>query len=148
MEDNLPLLRDIHLPADVSAFPPGYGWFVLIAVTCATYFIYKFSKAWYIKSKKLYALRLLKNAPENNIQTVRLASEILRRICRLKFPEAVSLSGTDWLNFLNTHSKNKLKGKAADLLLYAPYMAQSKNFKEPDFEEVRLFIQKWIGENL
>ena len=30
MEQNLPELRDIHLPEGVSAFPPAYGWWVIL----------------------------------------------------------------------------------------------------------------------
>ena len=30
MPDNLPELRDIHLPDGVSAFPPAYGWWVVL----------------------------------------------------------------------------------------------------------------------
>ena len=29
MNDNLPELRDIHLPEGISAFPPAYGWYVI-----------------------------------------------------------------------------------------------------------------------
>ena len=30
MEQNLPELRDIHLPDGVSPFPPAYGWWVIL----------------------------------------------------------------------------------------------------------------------
>lgn len=30
MEQNLPELRDIHLPEGVSAFPPASGWWVIL----------------------------------------------------------------------------------------------------------------------
>ena len=29
-ENNLPELRDIHLPDGVSAFPPAYGWWIML----------------------------------------------------------------------------------------------------------------------
>lgn len=31
--DNLPELRDIHVPDGVSAFPPAYGWWVVWPVS-------------------------------------------------------------------------------------------------------------------
>ena len=31
MQDNLPELRDIHLPESIPAFPPAYGWWVILA---------------------------------------------------------------------------------------------------------------------
>lgn len=148
MEENLPLLKDIHLPPEVSLFPPGYGWFLIVIGLLGAFLIYKISKSLYIQSKKYYALKLLANAPEDNLQTIRLASELLRRVCKLKFPEAVSLSGKAWIDFLNTHTKIPLKDKPAELLIYAPYIAQTHNFAPADFKAVRLFIQKWIGENL
>ena len=35
LDNNLPELRDIHLPDGVSAFPPAYGWWVILATIIA-----------------------------------------------------------------------------------------------------------------
>lgn len=66
MPDNLPELRDIHLPDGVSAFPPAYGWWVILALIIGFLLLYYLVRLARIKSKKLYALHLLENINCNN----------------------------------------------------------------------------------
>lgn len=150
MPDNLPELRDIHLPEGVSAFPPAYGWWVLLGILIGMVLLYRLIKIVRLKSKKLYALRLLSEITCNNsMRSAASMSAILRRICVYKYPQAAVLNGRDWIKFLNAHSKTKLKGKTADLLLNAPYMPEGEGkFEIADVVSLRLFCQKWIGENL
>ena len=141
MNENLPELRDIHLPDGVSAWPPAYGWWVILLGIVAVVIR---------KSKKLYALHLLKDIHCNNsIHSAADMSAILRRICVYKYKEASVLMGKEWLSFLNEHSKHKLEGKAAQLLLDAPYIQPgAKGYRTEDVAALRLFCQQWIGENL
>lgn len=151
MPDNLPELRDIHLPEGVSAFPPGYGWFVIAAVLISLFFLGKIIKLARQKSQKLYALRLLGRLSLDKYLAAAVGmSEILRRICVYKYPSAASLSGQDWIEFLNAHSKTKMTKKTADLLLNAPYMPETgeKDFSVADALKLKEFCKKWIGENL
>lgn len=93
--DNLPELRDIHLPSDgVSIFPLAYGWWGLLLLAIAMIFAVKII-CWFRKnSKRIYALYLLKkNASENSASAAVKMSELLRRICISRYPEAVSYSG-------------------------------------------------------
>ncbi len=150
MDDNLPELRDIHLPDGVSIWPPAYGWWVvlggiILALVCHRLFFYIRSK-----SKKLYALHLLQNIHCNNsINSVVQMSEILRRICIYKYKEAAVLMGEEWLNFLNSHCQKKLKGKTARLLLEAPYLPpNTKGYTSADVISIREYCREWIGENL
>ncbi len=150
MSDNLPELRDIHIPQDVSNFPLGYGWLVLLCTILGGIILYKLIRIAIIKSRKLYALRLLKNIPLANIQkSASNMSEILRRICVYKYPEALVLSGNDWIAFVNSKSKAKLDGKTAELLANAPYMPKnSTTYNVEDLAKLKSFCIKWIGENL
>ena len=151
MPDNLPELRDIHLPEGVSAFPPAYGWFVIAAVLIGLFFLGKLIKLARQKSKKLYALRLLERLPIDKYLSAAVGmSEILRRICVYKYPSAASLSGREWIEFLNAHGKTKMSKKTAELLLNAPYMPETgeKDFSVNDALELKEFCKKWIGENL
>lgn len=150
MPDNLPELRDIHLPDGVSAFPPAYGWWVILVIIIGGILLYHFIKVIRIKSKKLYALRLLNNINCNNsLRAAAGMSEILRRICVYKYPQAAVLSGQQWIDFLNLHTRNKLSSQSAQLLLNAPYMPEGKGgFEIADVVSLRIFCQKWIGENL
>lgn len=148
--DNLPELRDIHLASGVSIWPPAYGWWVLLLVLLGLIALVELIMILRRKSKKLYALRLLREIHCNNtVAAVVEMSALLRRICVFKYPEAATLAGQEWLKFLNQHSKNKLEGKAAQLLLNAPYMQpQAKGFHASDVVRLRQFCTAWIGENL
>ena len=149
MQDNLPQLRDIHLPDGVSAWPPAYGWFVLTGALILTIILIRLALILRRKSKKRYALRLLQNFPENNMRAAVEMSEILRRICVLKYKNAASLFGQNWIDFLNGKTKRPLKDKTARLLLDAPYTSSaSQTYTAEDIAALRTFCQNWIGENL
>lgn len=148
--DNLPELRDIHIPEGVSAFPPAYGWWVLLLSILAIYVLLRLFALLRRKSKKRYAKRLLKKiVTDSPVAAAAQMSEVLRRICVYKYPEATASSGKDWLDFLNFHSKKKLGGKAAELLLNAPYIPQdTKAYSKQEAEDLKTFCLEWIGENL
>ena len=150
MESNLPELRDIHLPDGVSVFPPAYGWWVLLAGVILLFLLYELWLVIRRKSKKRYALRLLENVqPERVVDSARQISEILRRICVYKYPQAAVLYGREWIEFLKGHSKTPLDGREAKFLLDAPYMAVATTSYYPeDVEQLRKFCHRWIGENL
>ena len=66
-----------------------------------------------------------------------------------KYKEAAAMLGTDWIAFLNQKSKTPLNETSAELLINAPYIPQeSRTYTVQDLENLRLFCQKWIGENL
>ena len=150
MPDNLPELRDIHIPHDISNFPLGDGWLVVLVTLLMVWSTYKLIRLIIAKSKKIYARRLLKNIAVDNVQKSASAmSEILRRICVHKYPEAMVLSGNDWVNFLNSKCKTKLDGKTAELLANAPYMPKNSTAYNKDYlAKLKNFCIKWIGENL
>lgn len=150
MEDNLPELRDIHLPEGVSMFPPAYGWGVILASIIAIFIVIELALLIRRKSKKLYAMRLIKQVNNQNIVDSALQmSEILRRICVYKYKSAASLFGKEWIEFLNQHTKLKLEGKAVNLLIDAPYIAKNtKTYNAEDAVVLQNFCKNWIGENL
>ena len=149
MPDNLPELRDIHLPEGVSLYPLGYGWWVIlcsILVCVASFYLIRFAVK---KSKKYYALKLLNKIDiRHPVQAAISISEILRRICIYKYPQAITLSDKEWIDFLNSKSKIKLETNAAALLRDAPYMPANKVSDGNHIKELKIFCQKWIGENL
>ena len=150
MPDSLPELRDIHLPEGVSAFRPAYGWWVILAALFGVLILYRLFFLLRRKSKKLYALRLLNKTQNDSLFAAAQMSEILRRICVYKYPEAAALDGQRWLDFLTHHSKkNALSKSAAALLLNAPYMPEDRHdFAAAAIVALRDFCRRWIGENL
>lgn len=149
--DNLPELRDIHLPEDgISFFPPAYGWWLLPLLVAALFVAVRFV-LWLRKtSKRVYARRLLKkNAAQNTLAAAVCMSELLRRICVSRYPEAVSLTGKNWTDFLNNRTSRKLPEKTAQLLETAPYLpADSTMFSAAEVADLRQFCLAFIGDNL
>ena len=148
--DNLPELRDIHLPDGVSVFPLSYGWWLIIFIILLAPYLVHLLLQIHRAGKKLYALRFLSNiSTDNPVIFAIKVSELLKRICLHKYPEAVNLFGNQWIEFLNRHTEKALEKRAGDLLKDAPYIAKdSKSYGEEEVNELRRFCVKWIGENL
>lgn len=149
--DNLPELRDIHLPGyDVSIFPLARGWWFLLALLVGGWIFIKVFRILRRQSAKLYARKLMQQLQDrNDLQTAVEISEILRRICLRKYPTAACLSDNAWIEFLNQKSSFKLNETAADLLKKAPFLpAQNQSVEKKELDQIKQFCQHWIGENL
>ncbi|MBQ8751245.1 MAG: DUF4381 domain-containing protein [Alphaproteobacteria bacterium] len=148
--NNLVEIRDIYIPKDVSIFPLAYGWWVILFAIVILFVLLKFI-LWGIKtSKRLYALKKLKQINnENPIVFAIEVSELLRRICNVKYKEASVLHGNEWINFLNEHTKNNLSKKTSELLMYAPFIDKNeKKYSQKEVLELSNFCKQWIGDNL
>jgi hypothetical protein len=149
--DNLPELRDIHLPLQgVSAFPPAKGWWIVLVLLVGSFLLMKLFFRIRRSSAKIYARHLLqKITATTDLAAVVQISELLRRICLRRYPTAVALFGKDWIRFLNEKSSQKIEGKIADLLVNAPFMPTADNSVTPDdVAALKRFCAVWIGENL
>lgn len=149
--NDLPLLRDIHLPDEgISFFPPAIGWWLIVLFLVSVVFIYKIVGWLRRTSAKLYARHLLQPLKRgHDIKSAVKMSEILRRICIRKYPEAVAYFGDEWINFLLKKSHKTLSSQTADLLKNAPFMPEdSNNYTAKDVDDLWLFCYEWIGENL
>jgi hypothetical protein len=86
---------------------------------------------------------------ENQIKAAADMSEILRRICISKYPEAAVKKGNEWVNFIHSHCKNKMSNKTAELLINSPYIpCENHTYTSKEVDELQAFCQQWIGENL
>ncbi len=130
-ENPLDKLRDIHLPEPIDSFPYAPGWWILLGILLlvAGYFVYQ-------KIKYERAIRLLKPA-RKEISTLRAISDsalnshsvsqllaLLKRVCLIYFPrnQVASISGAQWLQFLNKQSEANFFSEAEiDLVGNAPY---------------------------
>lgn len=148
--DNLPELRDIHIPDGVSAFPPAYGWWIVLLIILLFPLIIRLFKTARQKSRKFYALSIVnKINGENAVIGAVKISELLKRICLYKYPEAVNMFGKEWIEFLKSHTKQHISEKAAELLSNAPYIAKdSAKYDKGNLNELKEYTKKWIGENL
>lgn len=149
--DNLPQLRDIHLPEDgVSIFPLAYGWWGILIAVFLVYLAAIFFVWLRRASAKIYARHLLADANDDNpVRAATQMSEILRRICVRKYPDAVALSGKKWIEFLNSKSKLQIDDEAAKLLNDAPFAREGDvRYQKDKLYRLRQFCYVWIGENL
>ena len=149
--DNLPELRDIHLPSEgVSVFPLAYGWWAVLVGIVAFLLLIKIILIIRRQSKKLYAKYLLnKYAKEDNLNAAIAMSEILRRICLKKYPQAVAYTGKEWIDFLQSKTKHTLSEKLSIMIQTAPYRDKNDTtFEARDIADLRKFCFDWVGENL
>lgn len=149
--DNLDGLRDIHLPAEgVPFFPPAIGWWGLLALLIAAAMMVHLVRSVRKTSTKMYALNLLEPLKNQmSLAAVVKMSEILRRVCIYKYPDAVSLFGDDWIDFLNSKSKNKMDGETAELLKNAPFMRKLPDWYDGGIQQsLWQYCYDWTGENL
>ena len=148
--NNIPEIRDIHIPQGVSIYPLAYGWWVVLVVGILSivgmWFVF-----WAIKtSKKYYALKTLNNIQVSSIVSSAIEmSELLRRICNVKYTEASSLYGKEWSDFLVNKTNFKISERALNLLIFAPFMDKNSNqYSIEDAKELKDFCKNWIGANL
>ena len=150
MEDILQNFSDIYVPDGVSAFPLAYGWYVLFAGMIAFLGIVKVI-VWSIKtSKKRYALKKIKNInTENPVIAGTELSEIIRRVCSVKYSQATSLFGKEWGYFLKKKTKAKISKNILELLIFAPFMDKNdKKYSSKDVALLKEFCKHWVEDNL
>src|SRR5690606_17968285 len=119
--DPLAQLRDIHLPDMPGFWPPAPGWWILAAVV-----LMALTTAWWLRRRRRrqqayrrQARLALKRAwaeclssKDTNRYTHRLG-QILRRTAIAAYPQhkVGSLTGSQWLQFLNASSPESIRGK-------------------------------------
>ena len=135
-------LQDIHLPESASIWPLAIGWWVLIVmiILVATWLIIKAIKR--VKQKRYQKKILsqfkalekkLKENPSN--ATVSEINTLLRQLAITYYPRSktASLTGGDWLNFLDesgdTHDFSRGAGR---ILIDAPYQLDQQFNKQSD----------------
>ena len=146
--NNLPELRDIHLPEKISLFPLGYGAVFLMALLVCAVLLWPYFRHLYLQSKKKYAFDFLGALTQKNMASVCKISELLRRICKIKHKKAVALYGTDWADFLNQTAKQKLPKQQMTILINAPYALASSVLSDGDFSALKNFAKDWVESNL
>lgn len=155
MNPDLSQLKDIHLPAPVSWWPPAPGWWGLLLLSiiliATGVWLYRRHQAnrWrsYALNECSQIKKLLGNETDQTSvqqQAAQQISALLRRVALTRFPrnEVASLSGQDWIDFLtqSVNHKTELPAATAQTLLYAPYSQHS----EHDISQLLNFAEHWI----
>jgi hypothetical protein len=120
-QDPLSQLAGIHLPEAVGFWPPAVGWWILLAglIITAVFFTRSTLKAIVRRKKLANALQELARSYRSYTEQALFENSksiagpvflnqlnaILRRVALTLYPSAniASLSGADWLNFLDSY---------------------------------------------
>ena len=151
---NLPL-RDIHLPAAVSWWPPAIGWWVLLLIIIllfvAVYLLFrKLTRPVIKKSAKAELKHLVETwRTENNRQALlQNLSILLRRIGISYLPrsESAGITGKRWYQMLNSLvKKSALSDETIELLVSAPYRP-TIDVPDAQIEQLLSEVQQWVNE--
>ena len=153
-EELLAQLADIHLPAEVSFWPPALGWWILallllIAGSFATRKLYE--KAEQRKACQ-YALAELKSCltrleestgQKKLLRYVNDVNTVLRRVALVKFPESNpgSLVGETWVAFIRrTGNSSQLDEQLSAALSHGRFRKQV----EVDSQALNAMAHSWI----
>ena len=146
-------LRDIHLPANISWWPPAPGWWVSLGVALLTLiltlYFYRLRKrrmysAVNMARQELARIKSRYEASRDAGDCARSVSILLRRLCISVFPraETAGLTGAEWLAFLDGAFPGKaFSGSAGKTLLEVPYR---KHVDKKEVELLLVFCFDWI----
>ena len=145
--DPLAQLRDIHLPAPVSWWPPAPGWWglvllVLILSGLGAYILFLSMRKKRHRRAALKELALLRKNSDSRVALEQLAA-LLRRVAIQSFgrKEVVGLTGRKWLELLDrTGGTDQFSCGAGEALGENLYRADFRITIDPIF----LLVEKWI----
>ncbi len=152
-QNPLDKLRNIHLPDDISLWPPAPGWWILLLLIICL-LIWTIWVLWKKhQQKRLFrlsiasvnALELAFDKHQDSLLLVKQYSSLIRRIALARFPrqQIASLTGKSWLTFLDKSAgMNLFNSEAGKLLINGPYQKTDKSIQHID--ELKLAIHHWI----
>lgn len=147
--DPLQGLRDIHLPAPVSFWPPAPGWWLLllliVVLVFATVWLWRrHRRRAYRRVALRQLLQLKQSLQEGRAETSVIAelSMLLRRtaIRRYGRQQIAALHGTAWLEFLDRTGRHTAFTRDGQALLDAPYRRTTAQQAAPLLN----LAQRWL----
>lgn len=145
-------LRDIHLPDSILWWPPAPGWWLLflliVALIVTASFIIKRRRkhrvsAVYLAKQELARIENEFKSTQDKTNLVKEISELIRRvsISLFKRNESASLTGQDWLLFLDQLNGDKsFSDGIGRILIEAPYQKNA----DYDANKLLILISSWI----
>lgn len=117
-------LRDIHLPETIDWWPPAMGWWILIILIplllVLVFLLYKkLTQRTAIKTAKKILEKIKQDTTTSDEQKLAELSTLLRRTVISVFPrsDAASLTGQDWLEFLDIPLNDQRFSKSVGTIL-------------------------------
>jgi len=156
-EELLAQLADIHMPGEISYWPPAPGWWILGLILLIGLFLLvrRFVKYQNLKRVCQYALAELENcyqafagAEGQNPGSIRLRyvnefNSVLRRVALVHFPQAnvASLGGDAWVDFIRQKGDSSgLNEEIAAALSFGRFQTEC----DVDVDAMNSLGQAWI----
>ncbi|MBT8130570.1 MAG: DUF4381 domain-containing protein [Gammaproteobacteria bacterium] len=151
--ESLPL-RDIHLPEPVSWWPPAPGWWLLliagIIIIAGLLVFRRISNSRLLKRTVIAELNTVREAYHQNhdpVELVKSLSTLMRRASISFYPRgtAASLTGQDWLKYLDSTSTRKdFEHGNGRILATAPYLPANSRI-DVDLEDLLSLCENWLN---
>ena len=156
-EELLAQLADIHLPAEISYWPPAPGWWILtiLLVGSIIYLIHRMVQLRNLRLVCQHALAELDNcyqrfarSEEPDLSSLRLRyvnefNSVMRRVALVHFPQAnvASLGGDTWVDFIREKGdSSELNEEIASALSFGRFQTQC----DVDVDAMNSLGQAWI----
>jgi hypothetical protein len=152
MNEPLTQLKDIHLPVDISWWPPAPGWWLLLLLLIVT--VIGLVRYWRHYSSKKSLLREALNALDkiqqdwqqhkDAGQLVTGLSLLLRRVAISKYPgsDIAGKTGESWLHWLDQQlGEQEFEKGDGRLLMDAPYRSEVSLDKG---DSLIALVRRWI----
>lgn len=148
-------LRDIHAAAPPSVWPPAPGWWLLAVLIIAvlvvgSLWMLRHYRAYRLKCQIMDELDALANSEknENSLAFLTQLSVLLRRIALRRYAreQVASLTGSDWLRFLDaTGGNGDFEHGVGQVLEVGPYCPHDR---ELPADELLALARRWVKQNL
>lgn len=155
--DPLAQLRDIHLPAAVSWWPPAPGWWLLALLLLAlvAYGSWKWLKVRRDNTYRRQAIGELNKAwkrfhQDNDVLAyIKLCNIVLRRAAlhrdEINRRSIAPLAGQEWFEYLDSCcSKPVFAGNVSTDLFEAQYVANAEENAERELRALHNAAHKWL----
>jgi len=146
-------LEDIHLPATPAFWPPAPGWWIAFALLLAAIGLitmrgYRYRKIRQQRLHILNALKVLQQDLEQQADPEAFANinQLLRRLALMFYPreQVASLTGSDWLKFLDDSGNTRAFTEGAGQLLSdSPY--QNRLPEALDIDGFSAVVESWVN---
>jgi hypothetical protein len=154
-------LADIHLPGDISFWPPALGWWILaiLIIAAAVWSIILLMRKTRQRRICAYALKELEDIYLNyqasprateetensaNLLFVNEFNAVVRRVALWHYPNngIASLSGLAWVDFIREKGDSSaMTEEIADVIRHGRFMPSC----QVDINQLQQFGQQWIS---
>lgn len=141
-------LRDIHLPPHTSWWPPAIGWWVLLGLVIALFFVYKYLTKSSLRKEATEVLDRIEREYHQHgdaSESLRELSALLRRVVLSQqgSEKSAGITGQEWLKLLDKNlGESEFSEGAGQHLLTGPY---DRFFEKQNVPEIIQLCRKWVS---